>query len=99
MLTTKEIEALPKVNKYMMATMAVHQLGDLSSDVPDLCYIKYASSTDYYGSWVEGFGFVNVKFPKETTRDLTQEEITKYNKLSIRINNQPAMRLKVDSII
>jgi hypothetical protein len=26
------------------------------------------------GNWVTGYGFINVKFPKETTRKLTQAE-------------------------
>lgn len=40
-------------------------------------------------------GFINVKFPKETTRVLTKEEIEKYNKMSVQISNQPAHKLKV----
>jgi hypothetical protein len=29
----------------------------------------------YIGMWVTGFGFFDVRFPKETTRELTKEEI------------------------
>ena len=81
---------------YMMATKAQHKLGDISRDEEDLCYIHEETDDCYIGSWVTGFGFVNVEFPKETTRELTQEEIEKYNKMKVRINSQPAMQLKVD---
>ena len=84
------------MNKYMMATKAFHKLGDISSDVPDLCYIHSEDKDNYIGNWVTGLGFINVKFPKETTRPLTTEEIEKYNKLYVRINSQPARKLKVD---
>lgn len=83
-------------SKYMMATKAIHKMGDISRDEPDLCHIYRETETDYIGSWVTGFGFFDVKFPKETTRELTQEEIEKYNKISIQISDQPSVRLKVD---
>ena len=82
--------------KYMMATKAIHKLGDISSDEPDLCFIREETGKHYIGNWVTGFGFINVKFPKETTRNLTKKEVEHYNKMSIRINNQPAFQLKVD---
>lgn len=81
---------------YMMATKASHKLGDLSRDDEDLCRIEKDDGSDYIGSWVTGFGFFNVKFPKETTRALTNAEIKKYNKKYVQIGNQPAMRLNVD---
>ena len=84
------------MSKYMMATKAFHKLGDISSDVPDLCYIYGEDNDNYIGNWVTGLGFFDVKFPKDTTRPLTPEEIEKYNKLYVRINSQPARKLKVD---
>lgn len=60
--------------RYMMATKADHQLGDISRDEPDFCWITGEDEDNYIGHWITGFGFVNVKFPKETTRDLTPEE-------------------------
>jgi len=83
-------------SKYMMATTAIHKLGDISSDEPDLCRVSEETETDYIGSWVTGFGFFGVKFPKETTRELTAEEIEKYNKMHIQISSQPPVKLKVD---
>lgn len=66
-------------NKYMMATKAIHRDKDISSDAYDLCFIHSEDDDNYIGNWVYGFGFVDVKFPKTTTRDLTQDEIEKYH--------------------
>jgi len=85
-----------KVNKYMMATKAIHKLGDISSEVEDLCHICEVGSEYYIGSWVTGLGFFNVMFPKETTRELTPEEIEKFNKQYVQIGSQPPIKLKVD---
>jgi len=84
------------MKKYMMATTAIHQAGDISRDDPDLCVIFEEDDTNYIGNWVTGLGFIDVKFPKETTRPLTEQEIEKYNKLSIQISNQSPVKLKVD---
>lgn len=65
---------LLKTPRYMMATTAKHQLGDISRDEEDYCYIKEETKGWYRGSWVTGYGFFNVRFPKETTRELTEEE-------------------------
>jgi hypothetical protein len=81
---------------YMMATTAIHQLGDISRDTPDLCYVNKEDEENYIGSWVTGMGFIDVKFPKATTRELTQEEIDYYNGRSVSINNQILHHLKVD---
>lgn len=87
---------------HMIATKAIHKLGDISRPLcpeelmENLCYISGEDDENYIGSWVLGFGFFNVKFPKETTRKLTQEEIDFFNTQSVRINNQPSVRLKVD---
>lgn len=64
---------------YLMATKAMHKLGDISRDEPDLCVVFSETDTDYIGRWVEGFGFANVRFPKATTRELTAEEKARYD--------------------
>ena len=70
-----------KIDKYMMATGAIHKLGDISREQEDICYVHEEYEDHYIGNWVTGYGFINVKFPKETTRNLTKEEIEKYSKL------------------
>jgi hypothetical protein len=67
------------ISKYMMATKAYHQLGDISRETPDLCTINREDKNNYYGAWKSGLGFYDVRFPKETTRDLTQEEKNDWN--------------------
>jgi len=62
-----------------MATTAIHKLGDISRETPDICIITHEDDENYYGNWVTGFGFVDVQFPKSTTRDLTPEEISEYH--------------------
>ena len=81
---------------YMMATQATHKTGDISSDEPDLCYIEKEDGDNYVGHWVTGFGFINVEFPKETTRKLTGEEIAHYNEQYIHLGDNPAVKLKAD---
>lgn len=65
--------------KYMMATKAFHQLGEISSTEPDICVVHKEDADNYIGNWVFGLGFVGVKFPKSTTRDLTPTEVEEYN--------------------
>lgn len=60
--------------RVMMATKAYHKLGDISSDKPNFCLIFSETEDCYIGRWMEGFGFINVSFPKATTRELTPEE-------------------------
>jgi len=81
--------------KYMMATKAIHIMGDISRDEEDLCVITEEDEENYIGNWVFGFGFIHVKFPKATTRELTQEEIDEYNKGYVQINNQVPIKLNV----
>lgn len=83
------------IHFHMMATKAHHQLGDLSRDVPELCSISNETPDYYVGSWVEGFGFFGVLFPKETTRDLTQEEFDLWNGRGMAINSTPIGRISI----
>lgn len=54
--------------KLGIATVAYHKLGDISRNEPDYCVIQSEDETNYYGHWLEGFGFIDVRFPKSTTR-------------------------------
>jgi hypothetical protein len=52
---------------YMKATVAHHLLGDVSRAEPEQCWIWGETDKEWVGNWVDGPGFINVKFPKETT--------------------------------
>lgn len=95
-LSSQEIDKLPDIDQYMMATTAMHMMGNISRDEPDLCRVTKESDTDYYGMWVTGMGFFNVRFPKKTTRALTIEEIEKFNDTYVQLANYPPQKLKVD---
>jgi hypothetical protein len=71
-------QSRPATDWYMMATRAVHQLGDISRDEADLAVIYGADGDHYVGEWATGMGYVNVRFPKETTRELTDAEKAYY---------------------
>lgn len=83
------------MKKYMMATKAIHKLGDISSSEPDLCIIYREDDENWIGNWVTGLGFINVKFPKISTRELTREEIEKYNKQYAQLSDHPPIKLDV----
>jgi len=68
-----------KLPCYMMATKAIHKLGDISSDFEDICHIDKEDEGNYIGNWLFGIAFFDVKFPKATTRMPTTAEIDKYN--------------------
>ena len=81
--------------RYLMGTKAYHQLGDISRDEYDLFCTTAATEKYWVGMWVEGFGFFNVLFPKETSRELTKDEFEKYNNAYIQINSQSPIKLEV----
>lgn len=85
--------------RYMMATTAIHMLGDISSCTPDLCEVYAEEGDDYIGRWITGFGFTGVKFPKSTTRELTPEERDKFDGTVVHVNDvpQPAIRTKAET--
>lgn len=62
-------------DRYMMATIAHTFDGrDISRDKPDLAIIYDQVPGSYVGEWATGFGFINVRFPIETTHPLTDAE-------------------------
>ena len=81
---------------YLMGTIAHHGMGDISSVNPDLLIAHHESDDYYIGNWVTGFGFIDVCFPKETTRHLTPEEVEKYNKKYVQLADYEPVKLKVD---
>lgn len=66
-------------DRYMMATQAMHAVGDLSRAEPSLAIVYRETESDYVGEWATGVGFVNVRFPRETTRELTDEEKARFD--------------------
>jgi hypothetical protein len=60
--------------RILMGTEAQHGLGDISRDKPDYFYADQEDNENYYGAWLTGFGFVNVRFPKATSRPMTNAE-------------------------
>jgi len=92
----KEVSAMKQSEpKFLMGTKAFHQLGELSRDEYDLFRINGETDNYWIGAWVTGYGFFNVCFPKTTSRELTKEEIEKYNKTFIQIGSQPPIKLHV----
>jgi hypothetical protein len=81
--------------KHMMATRADHKLGDISRDEPSLCLIEREDGDNYIGAWVTGFGFFDVKFPKATTRELTDSEADHFGNRAVRIGSGPSIPLKI----
>lgn len=84
-----------KSGYHMMATKAFHLRGNISSDKPDLCFIYNETPDFYIGSWVTGFGFFDVLFPKESTRALTDAEIKKYNSQKMAISDTGIADLEI----
>jgi hypothetical protein len=80
---------------YLIGTKAYHQLGDISRDVEDLLLAVGETEKFWVGMWVTGFGFFNVLFPKETTRQLTAEEVQIYNNKYVWVGSNPPIKLKV----
>lgn len=72
-------------DRYMMATQAIHAVGNISRDEPHLAIVYRETERDYIGEWATGVGFINVRFPKETTRELTEDEKTLYRSRLIEI--------------
>jgi len=80
---------------YLMGTEAYHQLGDIGRDEDDL-FQAYDETDDYWiGSWVTGYGFFNVCFPKETSRELTPLEVEHWSKQRIQVGSQPSIKLNL----
>jgi len=78
--------------KYMMATKAFAKLGEISSKEPQLCVIYGEDGENYIGNWVGGH-CVDVKFPKSTTRELTEKEAEEYHGMGVHYGGGPVIRI------
>lgn len=73
-------------DRYMMATRAETGRGtDISRDEPSLAIIYGEEGCCFVGEWATGLGFVNVHFPKDTTRELTDDEKALYRGKAIEV--------------
>jgi hypothetical protein len=81
---------------YMMATRAMHKLGDISRDDPDLCIVDGEDGDDYIGVWVTGAGYIDVRFPKATTRELTEAERDHYRGRYFGVHDWAMSRIEFD---
>ena len=55
-------------------TTAIHKLGDISRPEGDFFYAERDDGDAWIGQWLTGFGFVEVRFPKDSVRELTDDE-------------------------
>ena len=69
----------------MVATKAIHKLGDASREEPDFCLVHGEAGDNYVGNWCTGLGLSKVLFPKATTRKATRPEKRKYKKMKFAI--------------
>lgn len=85
---------MPNSDRYMMATRArtaritgspAAGHDDISRDEPSLAIVYRETEIDYIGEWATGFGFINVHFPKDTTRELTDAEKALYRGKAIEV--------------
>ena len=75
--------------RYMMATDAFHKwdfLPGIKTDLPEICFIPDEDGNEdknnYYGRRVlESKIFIGIRFPRKTTRYLSEEEINRYSLL------------------
>jgi hypothetical protein len=72
------VESL-REGRIKVGTTAIHKMGDISRPVDlelsqRLFVTQSETEADYIGNWVAGFGFIDVRFPKETVRELTAGE-------------------------
>jgi len=70
-------------------------MGDISSDEPDICEIDGEDEENYIGTWVQGHGFMEVKFPKATTRELTDDEKIYHNGRVLMMGRTPMGTIQI----
>lgn len=58
----------------MFGTKANHMLGDISRDNGDFIVVRKTVGSNYIGEWLTGYGFIDVQFPVDSCRNITDEE-------------------------
>src|ERR1019366_7775848 len=80
--------------RFMIATMAYYQcpadgqIYEISSLNSDICLVSHEDEDNYYGNWVNGRGIPNVRFPKSSTRELSDRDKDRFNGGQISINRR-----------
>ena len=86
--------------RYMMATTATWtnkltgKVVDVSENKPDICHVEREDTNDFVGMWIYGRGMVDVRFPKATTRPLTEEELDDFDGKIVGVNARPEMQFR-----
>lgn len=75
---------------------AIHILGDIGRDADDFIIVKSETEDHFIGNFVEGFGFMDVRFRKDDCRPLTPGEIEKLNNSQIQLGGIK-YKMRVDS--
>lgn len=82
----KTLISKPDTSLIKMATIAfAHGGHDISRSNPDYMAVTREDADNYYGSWVEGFGFYGVRFPKASTREMTDAEREHYEGIQLAV--------------
>ena len=84
---------------YAMGKEAHHYLGDISRKDWDIVQVVQEDADNYYGNWLYGYGYVDVRFPKSSLRELTKEEIDQYEGSNFGIVGSWANKLKVKDFL
>lgn len=98
-MTRAEIESQIRIarkieRRYLIGSIAHHVLGPINRQ--DDIFVAHRETDHYWiGNWITGFGFINVLFPKETSRELTEEEKKKYQKFTFQIGKQRPYKLEL----
>ncbi|SFF22772.1 hypothetical protein SAMN04487969_11944 [Paenibacillus algorifonticola] len=75
---------------------AIHKLGDIRREEDELIIVKSETEDHFIGNFVEGFGFMEVKYQKSDCRPLLPSEIEKLNNSRIGLGGI-IYKLQVDS--
>ncbi|EKE11746.1 MAG: hypothetical protein ACD_15C00028G0001 [uncultured bacterium] len=62
------------MQRYLVAKVAIFGRTSVNCEKPTLCIIEGETAKHYIGRLAARPGIVNIKFPKETTRELTSGE-------------------------
>ena len=84
---------------YAMGKEAHHLLGEISREKWDLISIDQEDEDNYYGSWVYGYGFIDIRFPKKSIKALNKKEIKKYEGSAWGISGNYMGKLEVKDML